>query len=159
MIVKDIMCHDLHVVTPDMLVSEVGLFLTNHGISGAPVADRSGKLVGVISLRDLAANTTTATLEQSSHKPYYFRDLWMEEAESGSFVIENAGGVKVQDIMTPAVYTIHETASLNALVDLMMRSSIHRVIVVDESETPRGIVTTTDLMRLVPLLLTPSALA
>jgi len=157
MIVKDVMCHDLFTVPAEMLVSELGRFLTDRNISGAPVLEK-GKLVGVVSLRDIAACTHTEPLAPPRRGHAYFRELWGEE-EAHGFSLESAGGARVQDIMTPAVYTIHGTASLNSLVDMMMRSSIHRVIVVNDLEVPIGIVTTTDLMRLIPLLLPQSALS
>ena len=36
MVVQDIMCHELLTVPPDMLVSELGIFLSSRNISGAP---------------------------------------------------------------------------------------------------------------------------
>lgn len=157
MIVKDIMCHELLTVPPEMLVSELGMYLTDHNISGAPVLEK-GKLVGVVSLRDIAACAHCEPLEPVGRRQAYFRDLWAADEAKG-FTVEQAGSACVRDIMTPAVYTIHGTSSLNSLVDMMMRSSIHRVIVVNDLEVPIGIVTTTDLMRLVPLLLPQSSLA
>lgn len=157
MIVSDVMCHDLFTVPADMLVSELGLYLTDHNISGAPVLEK-GKLVGVVSLRDIAASVPSEPVRAPRRKEAYFRHLWAEDEASG-FSVQDAGGARVRDIMTPAVYTIPGSASLNNLVEMMMRSSIHRVIVVNELEVPVGIVTTTDLMRLIPLLLPQSALS
>ena len=157
MIVKDVMCHDLLTVPPDMLVSELGLYLTDHNISGAPVLEK-GKLVGVVSLRDIAASVPSEPVHEPRRGHAYFRDLWAED-EARGFVVEHSGSASVRDIMTPAVYTIAGTASLNSLVDMMRRSSIHRVIVVNDLEVPIGIVTTTDMMRLIPLLLPQSTLA
>ncbi len=157
MVVQDIMCHELLTVPPDMLVSELGIFLSSRNISGAPVLE-NGKLVGVVSLRDIAACSQRAALTEEGRGFGYFRDLWADD-EVGGFAMEDGGSARVRDIMTPAVYTVPGTASLNSLVEMMMRSTIHRVIVVNNLEVPIGIVTTTDLMRLVPLLLPQSSLA
>lgn len=157
MIVQDVMCHELVTVPPDMLVSELGIFLSSRNISGAPVLEK-GKLVGVVSQRDIAACPQRSPLTEEGRGHAYFRDLWAHD-EVGGYTLEDGGTARVRDIMTPAVYTIRGTASLNSLVDMMMRSTIHRLIVVNDLEVPIGIVTTTDLMRLIPLLLPQSSLA
>ncbi len=50
--VRDFMAADLVTVRPEMLASEAMVLLLEHKISGMPVVDESGKLVGVLSERD-----------------------------------------------------------------------------------------------------------
>jgi len=54
--------------------------------------------------------------------------------------------------MTPVVFSIEESAPVEELVELMLRSRIHRVVVRARGG-PIGIVTTTDLVALIPKLL------
>jgi CBS domain-containing protein len=52
---KDIMTRDIITVSPSMTVKNLALALIKNQISGAPVADKSGKIVGVVSEADLIA--------------------------------------------------------------------------------------------------------
>lgn len=57
---KDYMAHDLVVAKPDMEVSDAILLLLKHEVSGMPVADESGKLVGILSESDCVATFAQA---------------------------------------------------------------------------------------------------
>ncbi|MDR7481717.1 MAG: CBS domain-containing protein, partial [Armatimonadota bacterium] len=65
----DIMTRDLVVVTPDMLVEEVGDLLTRYRIHGAPVVDKDGQLVGMISLVDLVGRVGETARDVMSPEP------------------------------------------------------------------------------------------
>ena len=52
---KDIMTRDIITVSPTMSVKNLALALIKNQISGAPVADKTGKIVGVVSEADLIA--------------------------------------------------------------------------------------------------------
>lgn len=55
MIAKDIMTRDVITVTPTMTVKALAMILIKNQISGAPVADKNGKIVGVVSESDIVA--------------------------------------------------------------------------------------------------------
>ncbi|MEW6283417.1 MAG: CBS domain-containing protein [Candidatus Eremiobacterota bacterium] len=141
-------------VSEDMLVSELASLLLSKGFSGAPVVNESGALVGVVSFSDIAAySVARAELTPNRSAPNYYRDLWMEEDLSEGFVVEEVDiSVRVRDIMTPAVYRVDESTPLTEVVELMQTAKIHRVMVTRE-ERLVGILTTTDLMGLLPKLL------
>ena len=52
---KDIMTRDVITVSPTMTVKSLAMTLIKNQISGAPVADRSGKIIGVVSESDIVA--------------------------------------------------------------------------------------------------------
>src|SRR5689334_19428391 len=52
---KDIMTRDVITVSPTMSVKSLAMTLIKNQISGAPVADRSGKIIGVVSESDIVA--------------------------------------------------------------------------------------------------------
>lgn len=155
MILKDIMETRLITVPVTMHVEEVARLLVDKGISGAPVED-GGKLVGVISLSDLVAHARAGVLTKHE-RPNYYRDVWMEEEEIEGFTVEEVGSTQVGDIMTPVVFDIDENAPVAQAAELMMTARIHRLIVTRKGKAV-GIVTTSDMMRLIPLLAPPSAL-
>ena len=55
MIAKDIMTRDVITVSPATTVRGVAMALIKNQISGAPVADKSGKIIGIVSESDIVA--------------------------------------------------------------------------------------------------------
>ena len=54
---KDIMTRDIVTVSPTMKVKDLAMMLIKNQISGAPVADKKGKIIGVVSEADIIAKT------------------------------------------------------------------------------------------------------
>lgn len=127
---RDVMESDVLTVRDTLPLDELARQLSERRISGAPVLDRHGKLVGVISSRDLVRGPHEA-------------EIMLDEYLDG-YVAEP--GVLVQDLMTPVVHRVEETTPLAAVVELMVKERIHRVIVV-RGEELAGILTTMDLLR------------
>jgi predicted transcriptional regulator len=154
--VREVMSRDVIAVRDDMTLQEVATFLTENQISGAPVEDAERRLVGVVSLADVAR----ATSEQNSleadqprsqrlaNSDYYIRGwegkLAVEELES--FQVEEPG-LLVSEIMTPRVYSVDEATSVAEAARLMREAHIHRVLVTSHGRVV-GIVTTSDLLGL-----------
>lgn len=151
---RDVMQRDVLSAQEDWSLHELCDFLVDHEISGAPVRDHAGKLVGVVSLTDLAVATSEGEGEQIADLgPDYFADAW----ESGVAEEELVGlrlsgsGRRVGDIMNPALYTVTEETPVHQVAEVMLDGHIHRVLVTGgpEGEELLGIITTSDLLRLV----------
>ncbi len=65
----EIMTRDVLTVTPDMSVAEARDVLFQHGVHGVPVVDHSGRLVGMVSVVDLAGKLGTRVLHIMEHNP------------------------------------------------------------------------------------------
>lgn len=55
MIAKDIMTREIITVSPTMTVKNLAMTLIKNQISGAPVADKNGKILGIVSEADIVA--------------------------------------------------------------------------------------------------------
>lgn len=144
----DLMKTDLVTIPADMPIPELARLLSRRMISGAPVVDDRGTLVGVVSLSDVAAWSATGQPArlQSGRRNLYYSDLEVEDYLVGSFTVEDFGPMGVvRDIMTPAVYSLPETSTVLEAAELMRRSHVHRVLVTREGKAV-GIVTTMDLV-------------
>lgn len=129
----------------DWTLAELKTFLLEHAISGAPVVDSSGKLVGVVSATDVLRSEDTREMTQGG----YFAtslDRPLAEEELRSLVVEGAPSQVVGDVMTPVVFQIGADAPVDEAADTMARGRIHR-IVVTEGDAVVGIVTALDLVR------------
>ena len=149
---RDLMNPDVLTVRQDMPVSELAAFLVDEGISGAPVVDDEGKLVGVVSLVDVAAaGSGGGTITKERHRPdFYLRDL--EEAYSEDDLrrlhIEEGEDLEVADIMTEAVFTVDEEATVSEVASIMLDAHLHRVMVTGAEDEIVGIISTSDLLGL-----------
>lgn len=143
---KDIMKKDLITVRPDMPVSELALLLSNRMISGVPVVDEKRKVIGVASLSDIAAFSASGRARLETDRNLYYGVPEMEDYLVGFFTVDDfAPSASVRDIMTPAVYTLGEDATVLEAAEMMRGARIHRVIVTRDDH-PVGIVTTMDLV-------------
>lgn len=153
--VRELMKEDVLVVRDDMTLQEVATFLTENQISGAPVEDSEGRLVGVVSLSDVARATSEQPSLDAERPPiekpvpdYYIRGwerrLNVEEFES--FQVQEPG-LLVSEIMTPRIHSVDEDAAVADAAKLMSEAHIHRVLVTRRGKVV-GIITASDLLGL-----------
>ena len=147
--VKDVMSPDIMTVGDEMTTDELARYLTEHEISGAPVVDSQGHLVGVVSLTDLGRQLAEPSEFRSSERLEFYRDtadeVTLEELAQRS-VEERA--VVVRDVMTPVVHQVPASAPLAEAARMMIEQHIHRLVVTQGRE-PVGIITSMDLLRVV----------
>lgn len=147
---RDVMNDKILTVTEEMTVHELAAFLTDHEISGAPVEDAQGRLVGVVSTTDLARHAAEGGTEpgEDDH-PFYYS--WQGangfDAEDLEELHIEEEGQRVAEIMTPTVFAVEIDAPVSHVARSMLNSHLHRLLVVDEQKVV-GIISTSDLLRL-----------
>lgn len=150
MVARDVMNSEIVTVRDDMNVEEVAGILADNEISGAPVEDGDGRLVGVVSVTDIAlAAAQGAQLAPDRSNPAFYVRGWEESVDP-----EDMRGLHlerenflVREIMTPAVYSVPEDTPVSEIAETMIDSHIHRVLVT-RGEQVVGIVTSSDLLGL-----------
>ena len=122
--VADVMVLDLIVVRANAPLEQAAELMDRHHISGLPVVDAAGTLVGVVSQTDLV------------------------RARSTEYLWANWPGLAVRHLMTSPPITVRRSTPLSVAAARMERHHIHRLVVVaDDDETlPIGILSTTDLV-------------
>src|SRR5450759_4692879 len=137
---NDVMTRNVISVAPDMTVLQAARLMLQHHISGLPVIDKAGKLVGVLSEGDFLRRRETRTERR--------RSRWLEFLMGpGRIAAEysHSHGNKVSEVMTPEMQTVDEVTPIEDIVDLMERRRIKRVPVVCGGQVV-GIVTRSNLM-------------
>jgi len=131
-------------VNPWATIRELARVFEENKISGAPVVNQDGVLVGVVSKTDLIRRCSEGTGRVPP--AYLFEVLIDRRGKRSSPEIIPEALVCVEDIMTrdPLVVLRHEPAI--AAASLMFKNHVHRVVVVDENRIPVGIVTSMDLL-------------
>lgn len=138
---KDVMSRNVISVAPDATVLQAAGIMLRHQISGLPVVNASGRLVGILSEGDLLRRGETGTERR--------RSRWLELlAGPGKIASEYAHshGRKVSEVMTEDVISVDEESDLASIVELMEKKRIKRVPVVNQGKLT-GIVTRTNLVR------------
>lgn len=132
--VGTVMTTDVVTVSPDDSFKEVIVALADHEISGAPVMDGDGRLIGVVTEADLLGRGAVGRATAPGRKPHPGR--------------EGAEATTVREAMsTPAVTTTADTTVAEAARTLCRRG-FKRLPVVDADGRPVGIVSRADLLRI-----------
>ncbi len=143
--VADLMNHDVLTVTPNMPLSEAIQVLVDRQISGLPVVNEAGKLVGIISESDLMWR------EKGLDRPPYimFLDsvIYLQNPAKHDRDLHKVLGQTVGEVMTSHAISIVSSASIPAAARIMHEQKIHRLPVVDAEDRPIGIITQGDIVR------------
>jgi CBS domain-containing protein len=137
---EDVMTRDVISIEPGATVLQAARLMLQHHISGLPVIDKDGNLVGVLSEGDFLRRRETKTERR--------RSRWLEFLMGpGRIASEysHSHGSKVSEVMTTDVHTVDELTPLEDIVELMERRRIKRVPVVCGGQVV-GIVTRSNLM-------------
>ena len=120
----DIMTEQVITVTPDTPIAEAAWLMLHHRISGLPVRDRDGAVVGIITEGDLLHRTETGTQRHAT---------WLEFLIAGRLAQDytNANARKVGEVMRTEVVTAAPQDPISDIVRLMERHRIKRVPVVE----------------------------
>ena len=146
--VKDVMNPDIMTVTDDMTTDELARYLTDREISGAPVVDSQGHLIGVVSMTDIARHLSEPPEFDSSRSSPFYRHAADDEGVDGPGQPYVSGAATVRDVMTPVVHQVSAAAEMPEAARIMVEHHIHRLIVT-EGRQPVGIITSIDVLRVV----------
>jgi CBS domain-containing protein len=141
MLAKEIMRRKIVTVASWLTLQELAQTLERHGITGAPVVDAHGSVLGVVSQTDLVR----ARRESSAGIPSYHRELDEPTAALGLH-FEECDRTRVEQIMTPGAISFDEETPAATLAAAMLERRVHRVLIT-RGKRLVGIVTTMDLLR------------
>jgi CBS domain-containing protein len=128
-------------IRPDACVLDAAQLMLQHKVSGLPVVDEHGNLVGIVTERDLLRRDETDT---RSKRPEWVEFLIGPERMAHEY--RECQGRKVAEVMTPNPATIGPNASLETAVRLMEEHAIKRLPVMQAGKVI-GIIARPDLVR------------
>jgi CBS domain-containing protein len=139
--VADIMTRDVITVTPQTPIAEVAQLMLQHRISGLPVVDPAGAVLGIVTEGDLLRRAETGTERHHAH--------WLEFLISpGRLAREyaDANARKAGEAMTEDVASVAPHDTLDVVVALMERRHVKRLPVIDAGRLV-GIVSRANLVQ------------
>ncbi len=138
--VKDVMTRDVVSVGANEPVVKAARLMLQNRISGLPVVDAEGELVGIVTEGDFLRRGELGTQRR--------RPKWLEFIVGPGRLAEeyvHTSGRKVEEIMTPDPATVAEDETLEDVVEIMERRHIKRLPVM-RSGRMVGIVSRANLM-------------
>jgi CBS domain-containing protein len=111
----------------DATIHDAIALLADKGISAAPVIDEAGQPIGVVSRTDILLHE-----REQFHR-----------ARAGT---AHESAVQVQDIMTPAVFSIRQDAPAARVIEELVALNVNHLFVVDGGGALVGVITTRDVL-------------
>ena len=122
LLVEEIMTKPVFSIPAEDSAEQAAWSLTLRGFSGAPVVDKDGAVIGMLSKSDLVDPGP--------------RD-WI------------VGEAKAIDLSSPQVYAVYAGDPALAAAQLMAKRKLHRVLVLDDESQPVGMVSASDVVKAV----------
>lgn len=144
MYIKDIMTKDVITVTLDDNVEKCASLLIKHNLSGLPVLDESGKLVGIVTEGDLIRRASRikgpAVLEVLGGM------IYLDSPKKFMDELKSSMGQKAKDVMTKKVVTIEPDQTIEEGATLLVEKNVKRLPVISKEGELVGIVSRRDIM-------------
>ena len=152
LLVKNIMTKKVVTLKPDETLKEVSLKFSEHDISGAPVVDDEGHVIGIVSETDIIAAIERSGREVNMvylSPALSMVGLSFKETPSNKKteeIFEDVGNIKVSEMMKRNVKTVGPDDRVKAVIDIVASGKINRVPVVENGKLV-GIVTRGDILK------------
>jgi CBS domain-containing protein len=127
LLVADVMTLDPIVVDIDASIEDARRLLHANSISGLPVVDGAGALVGVISQTDLVD---------------------VMDSPVGRLIRTRVSGLRVGELMSSPAVTIPLTSSVVEAARVMLRARVHRLVATNDAGHPVGVLSAIDFVAL-----------
>jgi CBS domain-containing protein len=127
LLVGDVMTIDPVVVHVDAPLEDAAHLLRENSISGLPVVDGRGSLVGVISQTDFVA---------------------VMDSRLGRLIRTEPSGLRVGELMSSPPVTVPLTDRLEEAARRMLEAHVHRLVATDDEGRPVGVLSAIDFVSL-----------
>jgi predicted transcriptional regulator len=141
LLVKDVMTLEVVTVAVNNTMSEAADVFFEHQITGAPVVDELGHCVGMLSATDFV-HSKAEELDGRNQ----MGNLLCSRHPSGLYSIDEVRHDLVKSHMSIAIQTMDQDAPLLTAARCMCLERVHRLLVIDSSGSPVGILSSLDLI-------------
>lgn len=142
--VQDIMQTNVITVSPNTEIKEIAQLLCEHNISGVPVLDFFGNLIGIVSEGDLLHKETNPRVPDVVGflgALIYYRGVKQYESDLKKLV-----ALKASEIMTQDIITINKGATIEDAASLMIKHNVKRLPVMENGKMI-GIISRKDVIK------------
>ncbi|MFH1201639.1 MAG: CBS domain-containing protein [Candidatus Omnitrophota bacterium] len=143
MLIKDIMTRNVITVDPEMSIHKLAELFMEKNISGAPVVDKSGKLLGVVKEEGVIFQDKRVHLPTFINLTFGFLTLGTDRYNEE---IKKITADKVSSIMEKDTVTVYPDVEIEDAATLMIEREIYYLPVVDKDRLV-GVITKKDIVR------------
>ena len=142
---RDIMTQEVITVQPNAPIRDLAEIFIEHNISGVPVVDEQGKVLGIATESDLIFHSkrlkvpTVLTILDSF--------IFLDSPEKMEQELRKIAAASVSDVYTTPPVTITPDTPLDEIASLMTEKQVHTLPVLDDTEKMIGIVGKKDIIR------------
>jgi CBS-domain-containing membrane protein len=136
----DLMSPTVLTIPECMCIQKAAHLLAQAHVSGAPVVNTEGRCIGVISAQDFVALVDQGSQPSKPKQPDCFCSAW--QIVNGDQLPEDVVG----RYMTADPVTVSPGVLVGELAQMMVDAHIHRLIVLDRSSRPIGVVSSIDVL-------------
>lgn len=144
----EIMTPSIKAVPQSWTMERLARFLTDNEITGSPVTDEHGDIVGIATLKDITEFRWNANRNDNDARLTPEEEREARRLRMAIFEEMGKVPVEVRDIMTPSVLSVGEQTPVREIADIMMREHLHRIFVTKDDKIT-GIITTYDMLKLI----------
>ena len=145
---KDIMSKDVVTVTPDTSIQDLAGLLVKNQISGVPVVDDVGTLVGIVTENDLIRQNKRLHIPTVIN--FLDAAIYLESSKKFAEEVKRVTATTVGDICIRKVVTITEADTLTDIATTMAEKKVHLLPVMGGGKVV-GIVGKRDIVRAIAL--------
>ena len=142
---QDIMSREVITVSVDTSIQDLARILLSKHISGVPVVDEGGKLLGIVTESDLIFQNKK--LQVPAVITILDSFLFLDSPEKMERELKKIAGATVKDIYTETVISIKAETALDEIATIMTEKKIHTLPVLSDSGEMLGIVGKKDILR------------
>jgi CBS domain-containing protein len=144
---QDLMTINVIAVTKDTAVRELAKIFSDNRISGAPVIDGLGKVIGVVTESDLIFQNKKVHIPTALAILDAF--IFLEDPDRMERELRKMAGVTVAEICTVNPITVRQDTPLEEVATLMAEKRIHTLPVLDQDGQLVGVIGKSDLIRMI----------
>ncbi len=138
-------------LSPNMTIRGAYETFVKNNISGAPVVDSRGRLLGILTVKDILKVIKSRMEDIGIYvfpTPFDFMDtIPMEIPEENRADFESISNILVEEIMERKVHYVTPNTDIFDALSLLVKKEVSRLPVVDEDKRVVGIVTRSDLLK------------
>ena len=142
---RDIMTQDVITVRPETLIRELAEIFIAHGISGVPVVDADGKVIGIATESDLIFHSKR--IKVPTFLTILDSFIFLDSPEKMERELRKIAAASVSDVYTSPPLTITPETPLDEIASMMTEKQVHTLPVLDEEGKMIGIVGKKDIIR------------
>ena len=139
--IRDVMIKNVRSISPDISAKEAMDVLIKDEISGLPVVDEGGRLVGMFTEKNILSHLLPSYIEKVG------KFIYEENPKATGKKVDELSGIKVSRLMRKDVVTTTEDAALCEAARIMLTQRARRLPVIDKSGKVIGIVARCDVLK------------